>query len=279
MQKASKVVVTVFDGLRPDMVVPALMPRLAAFAAESLWFREARSVFPSMTRVATSSIATGAPPAIHGIVGNAFYFPEVTRDFVLDTSKAEDIQLAETALGAPMLTAPTFADSLAAHGRTFAVAHAGSAGSAYAINPRVASNDHWTFSIMGEAFTRTPQAVHDVVGALGPLPPRELPRFAETEYLARVFTDHVLGERNPDVALVWFNEPDTSFHYKFLGSEQTQQIMRTADAAFGRILDAVRARPDADDIAIIVASDHGQISSRGLMSMKSLLTEAGHPAA
>lgn len=279
MQKASKVVIAVFDGLRPDMVVPALMPRLAAFAGQSLWFREARSVFPSMTRVATSSIATGAPPAVHGVVGNAFYFPEVTRDFVFDTSKAEDIRLAEAALGAPLLTAPTFADSLAAHGRTFAVAHAGSAGSAYAINPRAAGNGHWTFSIMGEAFTRTPGAVAEVVGALGPLPARDLPRFAETEYLARVFADHVLGERNPDVALVWFNEPDTSFHYKFIGSETTRQIMRAADAAFGRILDAVRARPDADDIAIIVASDHGQISSRGVTSMKSLLTEAGHPAA
>ena len=80
MQTASKVVVVVFDGLRPDMVTPDRMPNLAAFADDSFWFREARSVFPSMTRVATSSIATGAPPALHGIVGNSFYYPDVTRD-------------------------------------------------------------------------------------------------------------------------------------------------------------------------------------------------------
>lgn len=278
MQKAAKVIVVVFDGLRPDMVTPERMPRLAAFAAESLWFREARSVFPSMTRVATSSIATGAPPSIHGIVGNSFFYPEVSREFILDTSRMEDIALAESVLGASLLTAETFADRLAANGKSLAVVHTGSAGSAYAINPRAAANGHWTFSILGERYTRTPAAVTEVVARFGPLPRRELPRFEETEYAASVFIDHVLGERDPDVALIWFNEPDTSFHYTFLGSQETIKIMAAADAALGRILDAVRNRPDADDIAIIVASDHGQISSSGTVDMPALLDQAGHPA-
>jgi phosphonoacetate hydrolase len=142
MQKADKVVVVVFDGLRPDMITPKLTPRLAAFAGESLWFREARSVFPSMTRVATSSIATGAPPSVHGVVGNSFYFPEVSADTIFDTSLAEHITLAESVLGGPLLTAETFADRLAANGRTMAVVHTGSAGSAYSINPRAAANGH-----------------------------------------------------------------------------------------------------------------------------------------
>jgi phosphonoacetate hydrolase len=279
MQKVAKVVIVVFDGLRPDMVTPDRMPRLAAFAGESLWFREARSVFPSMTRVATSSIATGAPPSVHGIVGNSFYYPEVTRDFVLDTSNADDLLLAESVLGGPLLTAETFADRLAAHGRSFAVVHTGSAGSAYAINPRVAANGHWTFSILGERHTRTPEAVKDVVGRFGPLPPRSLPRLEETEYSARVFVEHVLRDIDPDVALIWFNEPDTSFHYRHIGSPDSRLILKAADEAFGRILDAVRSRPDADDIAVIVASDHGQISSSGALAMDRMLTEAGHPAA
>lgn len=278
MRKAGKVVVIVFDGLRPDMVTSERMPRLAAFAGESIWFREARSVFPSMTRVATSSIATGAPPAVHGIVGNNFYFPEVTREFVLDTSRPGDVLLAEKQIGGPLLAAETFADRLAAAGRKLAVVHSGSAGSAYAINPNVVRNGHWTFSVLGENYTRTPEAVREAVARFGPLPPRSLPRFEETDYAATVFTDHVLADINPDVALVWFNEPDTSFHYCCLGSEDTRHIMRHADAAFGRILDAIAARPDAQDTAIIVASDHGQISSNGVVEMAALLSKAGHPA-
>jgi phosphonoacetate hydrolase len=279
MAQASKVVVVVFDGLRPDLVTAERMPHLHAFAQEGCWFRAARSVFPSMTRVATSSIATGAPPAVHGVVGNSFYFPAVSQDFVLDTGRAEDLALAERVLGESLIGPETFADRLAASGKSLAVVHTGSAGSAYAINPRVAANRQWTFAVLGEDATRTPQAVRDVVARFGPPPPRELPRFAETEYATRVFIEHVLADLNPDVALIWFNEPDTSFHYKLLGSAETRAVTAAVDASFGRILAAVRARPDAEDVAIIAASDHGQISSNGLFDVAALLSAAGHPAA
>jgi hypothetical protein len=279
MQQASRVVVIVMDGLRPDMVTAELMPHLHDFARENRWFREARSVFPSMTRVATASIATGAPPAVHGIVGNSFYCPAVARDFVLDTSLPEDLALAERVLGEPLVNAETFADRLAANGRRLAVVHSGTAGSAYAINPRAAANGHWTFSVLGEANTRTPQAVRDVVERFGPLPARTLPRFDEVGYVTRVFVEHVLADLDPDVALIWFNEPDTSCHYKFLGSAETRAVIKAVDAGFARIRAALGTRPDADDIAILVASDHGQISSSGIIDIADLLSAAGHPAA
>ena len=279
MRKAARVVVVVFDGLRPDMVTLERMPHLAAFASDSLWFREARSVFPSMTRVATASFATGAPPAVHGIVGNAFLYPEVTRDFVLDTSRADDLALAEARLAEPLLGVETFADRLAAEGLALAIVHTGSAGSAYLLNPRAEANGHWTFSILGRSATRTPNAVREVVERFGPLPPRELPRFAEIDYAERVFSEHVLTQMAPDVALIWFNEPDTSSHYRFIGSPQTGRVLAHADAAFGRIVETIRSLPDAGDVGIIVASDHGQIGSGGVVEIDRLLTEAGHPAA
>jgi hypothetical protein len=223
---ADRVVVCVFDGLRPDMVTPDLTPNLARFATTGTWFREARSVFPSMTRVATTSIATGAPPAVHGIVGNAFYFPQATREHVLDTSLAADIALAEEATGGRFVEAATFGDQLAAAGKQLAVVHTGSAGSAYLINPRAEVNGHWTFSVFGREHSQTPEAVDAVVERFGPLPPRNLPRFEEIDYAATVLIEHVLPELKPDVALVWFNEPDTSYHYKFLGAPETLAVLR-----------------------------------------------------
>ena len=72
--------------------------------------REARTVFPSMTRVATASIATGAPPRVHGIVGNAFYYREALPEHVLDVSVIADVKRAEGATGGRFVTAATFAD-------------------------------------------------------------------------------------------------------------------------------------------------------------------------
>ena len=106
---------------------------------------------------------------------------------------------------------------LAAAGRRLAIVHTGSAGSAYLLNPRAAQHGHWTFSIFGREHTRTPSAVDEVIARFGPLPERTLPRFGEIDYAERVLREHVLTGMAPDVAVIWFNEPDTSFHYLHLG--------------------------------------------------------------
>lgn len=255
-----RVVICVFDGLRPDFVTPERMPNLARFAKRATWFREARTVFPSLTRVASSSIATGAPPRVHGIVGNSFLFPAVAADRVLDLGQFDDISLAERKTGGRLVDAETFSDVLARHQRRVAVVSTASAGATHVMNPRARANGHWTFSIHGRDATVTPEAVDEAAARFGPLPPRTLPRFGEIDYAERVLREHVLDTLRPDVALIWFNEPDTSFHYRFLGSPETLSVLARVDAAFGRLLDWIDAQPDADRYTVIAASDHGQIT-------------------
>lgn len=258
---ADRVVVAVFDGLRPDLVTPELTPNILRLASRGTWFRQARSVFPSVTRVATSSIATGAPPIVHGIVGNAFYHGEAIPERLFDTSDAGLIRRAEAHHGGRLVAVDTFADVLARAGKRLAVVHTGSAGSAHFINPRARANGHWTFSMHGAEATQTPEAVAEALAAIGPLPERELPRLKELAYGGRLMSEHVLPTLRPDVALIWFNEPDTTFHYKGLGSPEARAGLAAADEAFGSILDWVEAQPDAERIAVIAASDHGQIST------------------
>jgi hypothetical protein len=272
--KISRVIIAVFDGLRPDLVRSDLTPNILRVAAKGEWFREARSVFPSVTRVATTSIATGSPPCIHGVIGNTFYFPEVLSDRIFDTSNPADIRIAETVLSGRYVTATTFGDQLAKSGKSFHVVHTGSAGSAHSINPRAKQNRHWTYSIHGESATTTPAAVRETIGRLGPVPARELPKLKDQNYAARVMIEIVLPKR-PDVALVWFNEPDTSFHLLEIGSEKSFAALRNADRAFGEILDQIDAMPDAEDVAILVASDHGQISSKSSLPLFDFADEFG----
>ncbi|WP_199091063.1 alkaline phosphatase family protein [Bosea sp. ASV33] len=258
---ADRVVIAVFDGLRPDLVTSDLTPNILRLAARGTWFRRARSVFPSVTRVATSSIAAGAPPIVHGIVGNAFYHREAIPDRIFDTSDVAQIRRAEAHHDGRLLAAESFGDVLARAGKRMAVVHTGSAGSAHFINPRARANGHWTFSMHGTGATQTPEAVEQAISRIGPLPERELPRLQELAYGGRVMTEIVLPELQPDVALIWFNEPDTTFHYRGLGSPEAIAGLREADRAFGTILDWIEAQPDAERIAVIVASDHGQIST------------------
>jgi arylsulfatase A-like enzyme len=258
---ADRVIVAVFDGLRPDMVTPELTPNILRLAARGTWFREARSVFPSVTRVATTSIATGAPPAVHGIIGNAFYHPAAFAERVFDTGRIDHIRRAEEVHDGRFVGAESLGDVLAGAGRRFAVVHTGSGGSAHMISSRARANGHWTFSVHGPDATQTPEAVLEAVERIGPLPERELPRLPDARYAGRLMTDYVLPALRPDVALVWFNEPDTSFHYREIGSDDAKRALAEADVAFGRILDWVEAQPEAERIAVIAASDHGQIST------------------
>ncbi|MFM9940798.1 MAG: alkaline phosphatase family protein [Hyphomicrobiaceae bacterium] len=276
MSICDRVIVCVFDGLRPDMIQAATTPNLVRLARRGTWFREARSVFPSMTRVATASIATGAMPRTHGIVGNAFYFPKAIPEHVLDVSNIADVKRAEAATGGHFLTAPTFADELARAGKRLAVVHTGSIGSTYLINPRAQANRHWTFTVFGEEATETPAAIAEVTARFGPLPPRTLPRFAEVDYATDVMVEHVLPDAGNEVALIWYNEPDTSYHYKMLGSVDTTDVLKHVDAALGRILAWVDRQPNAERIAVLAASDHGQISTEEEIPLAELLTAAGH---
>ena len=272
---SARVVICVFDGLRADFISPERTPRLSRFANDATWFREARTVFPSMTRVATSSMATGAPPRVHGVVGNAFLFPGVTTKHILDTSRIDDIALAERATGGRLIEAETFGDRLAREGRQVAIVHTGSAGTTHLLNPRAKANKHWTFSILGRDQTATPHAVDEAVARFGPLPQRSLPRFADVEYAERVFREHVLATLKPDIAQIWFNEPDTTAHYRFLGSPDTLGVLAAVDAAFGRILDWIDAQLDRDRYTVIAASDHGQITMGQELSLLDLLKDAG----
>ncbi len=277
MSICDRVIICVFDGLRPDMVTEAVTPNLMRLAGRGTWFRDARSVFPSMTRVATASIATGAMPRRHGIVGNAFYFPEAIAEHVLDVSNIADVKRAEQATAGRFLTAPTFADELARAGKRMATVHTGSIGSTYLINPRARSNRHWTFTVFGEDASETPEAIAEVTARFGPLPPRTLPRYAEIDYATDVMIEHVLPNEANAVSLIWYNEPDTSYHYKMIGSADTTSVLSHVDAALGRILSWVGRQPNAERIAVIAASDHGQISSIEEIPLAELLTSAGHP--
>jgi phosphonoacetate hydrolase len=273
-----RVLVVVFDGLRPDLVRADTTPNLHRFREQAACFVQARSVFPSMTRVCSSSIATGAPPATHGIVGNTFFCPEVAADRPLDLDKLEDFRRFARA-GLPALTAPTFADVLAAASKRLAIVHGGTPGATFALAPRADANGHWVYNVRGPEASLTPEAGYAMRAQFGPEPARDRPLFAVVDRVADVFVEHVLGTLKPEVALAWFPEPDTSGHFIGIGAPETLAVLGRCDAQFGRILDAFEARGWSERSLLIVLSDHGQITVTEQVPLFDDLSRAGFPTA
>src|SRR4051812_17969321 len=124
----------VLDGLRPDYVTPDVMPTLYAVGQRGVTFINHHSVYPTVTRVNASSIATGSYPERHGLMGNSVFFPKVDATRFLDTGERANLLKIRTAIGGRLLTAPTLGETLQRSGKKLLAVSSGSTGSAFLLN-------------------------------------------------------------------------------------------------------------------------------------------------
>lgn len=66
-------IMMIWDGLRPDLVTQRDTPNLYRMAREGVRFDRHHSIFPTLTMVNATALATGVPPGINGLEGNVFY--------------------------------------------------------------------------------------------------------------------------------------------------------------------------------------------------------------
>ncbi|MEQ9643039.1 MAG: alkaline phosphatase family protein [Alphaproteobacteria bacterium] len=252
-----KFLVLVFDGLRADHVTPELMPNLSRLAGEGVHFPESRSVFPSETRVNQASLITGCHPARHGLVANKFHAPELRPGEMFNTANYEQLDAA-TKVGR-LLDMPSLAERLRAAGGSLAVAGCGTPGGNRLLNLDALDHGEVNVSLHGPARSATPDALAAMVERIGPVPRASLPNSAQLAWLADAYMDFLVPEVDPTVAIVWFSEPDGSYHYRGVGSRAARAAITACDRELGRLL----AWIDGRDINLVVLSDHGHLSTLG----------------
>ncbi|HVM81726.1 MAG TPA: alkaline phosphatase family protein [Stellaceae bacterium] len=255
----SKVLIVVFDGLRPDMVRPALTPNLCRFRAAAAQFPESRAVFPTETRVNGTSLVTGVLPGRHGIVANRFYDPAA--NLVCVSGKWQDLEALERALDRPLLEVPCLGEILAGAGASLAVIGTGTPGVTRLLHSTAERHGQLCLSLHGLEASRPRAAAEALVERVGPLPAAAVPNLGFLRYATTAYLDYVLPEFDPDAAIIWYCEPDTSFHHRGIGSPASIEALREVDAQFGRLLDY--RDHAAPELTIVTLSDHGQISTYG----------------
>ena len=266
------VLVVGFDGLRPDMVTADTMPVLSDFLDSAFVYRQAVSIFPSETRVAASSLATGCYPDKHGLAGNFLYVPEMDASSMLNTGKADILDALERARGA-LLGVPSLGKILADRGKRLAVASSGSPGSCRLLHHQAANLGGYRFSFHGPEHCASPEQFAEAENLLGPVPSERFPDAERSAYLARLATEIIMPSR-PDAAVIWFTDPDSTGHFRGLGTPAYMSALSTVDKGFGQILDA--ARQDAAKgvfWSILTVSDHGHIPLYGCVDIVETLNQ------
>lgn len=268
-------IITVFDAMRRDMITPELAPNLRRFLDEGCDFPHSRSVFPSVTRVNATALASGSIPAATGVIANKFFDPNIYTDKLLHTGKYEHIHDAEAAYNGRFVETPSLGEILAGHGMKVAVVSTGSAGTTHLLNPRAAALGHVTLCLSDWRESGPDAYAQEIVRRFGPVPRATKPNIEGIRLQMRIILEAVLPDLEPDVLMVWFSDPDATYHLHGIGSPESVAAIRNADEQFGLLLAAWRDDPGAGACQMIVCSDHGQVTTRERVHVKPAMREAG----
>ncbi|MFQ5759889.1 MAG: alkaline phosphatase family protein [Acidiferrobacterales bacterium] len=274
--KRRRVLIVSFDGLRPDMMTPELMPNLTAFATEGVRCTHSRATFPTETRVNQAALVTGCYPTRHGIVGNKFLEPTASPGKLFNTG--DDTQLADghRKLKGKLVDVPVLGGILAEQGMRLAVLSAGTPGGTRMLHHKAETLGDFRLALHRPDASVPAECVAEVLDRIGPIPEHEIPTLSWLTYATDAYLEYIEPKLQPDVCILWFCEPDNSYHFRGLGTDANLVAIRHADTQFGRIL-AWREQSDiADRLQITTMSDHGQLTVVGAaVDIAGALTQAG----
>jgi arylsulfatase A-like enzyme len=257
------------DGLRPDMLDPETMPNLFKLIRSGVRFNDHHATYPPHTRVQATTFVTGTHPGQHGIVANTMLIPGSTEDHIVNTGDYQHLDaLAQSDPTGEAQYAPTLSDILRARGERVAVTGNGSTG----------SNVLWTFHDRSRLINTSSAYgiadLYDLREKLGPIPDAAIPQIERNQYVARAVAEVFLQDPSLRVVTAWFAEPDTTFHYRGLGSPESIEALQSVDACLGVILDAMNERGVRDQFEILFLSDHGHSTVRAHKSLREFLQDA-----
>jgi arylsulfatase A-like enzyme len=274
------VIVFVVDGLRPDAITAEDTPTLARLRAEGVDFTSSHAVFPTVTRVNAATLATGAQPGTHGIVGNQMYVPDVEAGRAFDTGNYGHLRRLGEVSGGRVVLAPILAERLHARGLRLAGVSSGSTGSAFLLNPR--ATDGVGVLVNGyfdpDRVVAYPADVsRAILAKFGPAPAKAgIERYdGPVAWTERVLREYVLPELGPTVVLNWLTEPDHSQHAVGVGSPDARGALRSDDREIAGVLDALDGLGLGGSTDVFVVSDHGFTTNTAGVDVAGALIEAG----
>ncbi len=244
------ILLTVWDGLRPDLISTEHTPFLARMAAEGVTCRASHAVWPSATRINAASLSTGAYPAGHGLVDNELYVPALDPSGPISCADWRALQDMADLEGGPLLTARTLGEILASAGRRMASGGSGSPGTTYLTNPTL------TGPIINWAVAWPEAFQSDLVRRRGLLLTQASSSEERNRLVIGALREIIFPEYQPDLVTLWLTEPDHAQHEHGLLSDEACAMLRHVDAEVQALYEHLAAT-QGEALTCFVLSDHG----------------------
>ncbi len=247
-QTARRAILIDVDGIRRDtfaeVYASGKLPNLARIFDGAVWFDNAATVLPTVTMAAQASIATGAAPDRHGIVGNQWYEREGRRLFDYMNSHGVSCVYGFTVLGGAACVNGLANRHLQTQTMYEAAAAAGLAS-------LVVYNQYWKGSMRAAGPTSDEAAAFLKNNALDY-------RVFDERMAARAIQELQRGGL-PSLLTLYFAGADGIAHKQGIPS-QPAYLSSVVDPLLGKILDVVEGvEPDwRASTMFILTADHGR---------------------
>jgi arylsulfatase A-like enzyme len=289
---ARMVVLMVWDGLRPDFVTQRDTPNLFRLAREGVRFDKHHSIFPTLTMVNATALATGAPPGINGLEGNNFYLEPSAGMPKGQIVSAEGPKAILNLNGATefkgrLIGLDTITQEVAREGGYTAVI--GKQGPTSVFDNRVATIVDGK-DVVGAAHKDYLFASEDLVAPAAAAQKMTIPADSKSPvadeqrdlYFARLVVEDALPAAKaavdagrPALVVFWQHNPDLTQHIAGLGTAPALQSLSLDDDNLMRVRAGIDALGIADKTDLIVVSDHGFATIKFRIVLSEMLVAAG----
>jgi arylsulfatase A-like enzyme len=304
-----KVILFVWDGLRPDSVTPKTTPNLWKMSQQGVFFLKNHSTYPTFTMMNASSFNTGDFPGKAGFYGNYLWLgpntlkgnnasngpvdfnqPVFTEDWNILTSLNQHHN-------DHLLLVKRLLEAAQAKGlKTCIVGKSGAAfmfdlaRGGYGIDENMVFPESLAVELQKNGYPlpknipamwpglalASDNGSPTAFGAKSVLTDRVTsdPTAGTTSmyssadrYMLGAYLNYILPNKDPDVSVIWFRDPDSTEHGYGPGSAAYKDALATMDVMLGQILSQLKALRIYDNTDIMVVSDHGHSSVAGDVSL------------
>jgi arylsulfatase A-like enzyme len=303
---APRVILLVWDGLRPDSVDAAVTPRLAALAARGTVFTDHHATYPTFTMMNAGSFATGSFVEQTGFYGNTLFQPGAAGknaegqplpfEGPIFTEDYWVLSALDASAGSHLLLADTLFQAAKKAGRRTATV--GKSGAAFlqdlgkgdvVLDERVVFPESFAEALKGRGFalpgladkasgtalkadngaptTFGPKKYFDDGVTPDPSDQGGSPFHSANRYLMDTFTEGVLPLHSPELSVVWLRNPDTTEHVYGPGTSNVKDALASQDLLLGMLLDRLQRQGFLASTDLLVVSDHAHSSVSGPLDL------------
>src|SRR5205814_2944354 len=287
-----RVVVVVWDGMRPDFVSEHNTPALWKLSREGVTFRNHHAVYPSATIVNGTALVTGVYPGSNGIIANHIYRPDIDPHHIVDVELPPVVKKGDEVSGGKYISVPTLAELVQRAGGRTIIATAKTVGllldrqiggSSTAVNASaspVAEGERMKVrgsrSVTLFAGNALPSgALAPITAALGPLP---LGHLQHDSWTTKALTDCLWKDGVPTLSILWLGEPDLTQHESAPGAPAALAAIKSADKNLAAVLSELDQRDARGRTDVFIVSDHGFSTIKRSVDLRRILNDAGFSA-